>query len=153
MTSLELIIAPPVVVLLAVIAMWGLSLVTSPLPIPAVVRLWAAVAFALAGIGFSIAGVASFKRAKTTVNPTKPQLTSSLVTSGVYSVTRNPMYVGLLLVLIAFAIFLSSAWAFLGPAAYFLYIARFQIAPEERALATLFGAEYAGYLTRVRRWL
>ena len=153
MTSLELKIPPPVVALLAILAMWGLSLVTSALPIPTVVRIWAAVAFALVGIGFSIAGVVSFKRARTTVNPTRPQLTSSLVTSGVYSVTRNPMYLGLLFVLIAFAVFLSSAWAFVGPAAYFLYIARFQIAPEERALSTLFGAEFTGYLSRVRRWL
>ena len=63
------------------------------------------------------------------------------------------MYVGLLFVLIALAIFLSSAWTLLGPAAYFLYIERFQIAPEERALTALFGAEYAAYLSKVRRWL
>jgi protein-S-isoprenylcysteine O-methyltransferase Ste14 len=100
-----------------------------------------------------VAGVLAFRRARTTINPTQPQLTSSLVSSGIYTVTRNPMYVGLLLVLVAWAIVLSSAWALLGPVAYFFYIGRFQIAPEERALATLFGAEYAAYTSRVRRWL
>jgi len=75
------------------------------------------------------------------------------VSSGIYAVTRNPMYVGLLLVLIALAIFLSSPWTLVGPAAYFLYIGRFQIAPEERALTALFGTEYTEYLSKVRRWL
>ena len=153
MTSLELKIPPPVVAALAALAMWGLSLTSSPLQIPTDVRLGAALACALVGVGFSLAGVASFRRAKTTVNPTKPQLASSLVSSGVYSVTRNPMYVGLLFVLVAWAIFLSSAWAFLGPVAYFFYIGRHQIAPEERALTALFGAEYTAYLSKVRRWL
>lgn len=153
MSSPELKIPPPATAVLAATAMWGLSLVTSPLQIPTVIRLWAALAFALIGVGFSIAGVLSFRHARTTLNPTKPQLASSLVSSGVYSVTRNPMYVGLLCVLVAWAIYLSSAWAFLGPAAYYFYIGRFQIAPEEHALTELFGAQYTTYLTKVRRWL
>lgn len=153
MKSLELKIPPPAIALLLAAAMWGLSRATPSLPVPTGIRLLLTLAFALAGIGFSAAGVISFRRAKTTLNPTKPQLTSSLVSSGIYTVTRNPMYVGLLLLLIALAVFLSSAWALLGPTAYFLYIGRFQIAPEERALTALFGADYTAYLSRVRRWL
>lgn len=153
MTSLELKIPPPAIAALVAVAMWGLSLATSPLPVPSVVRLWSALAIAVVGTGFSAAGVISFRRARTTLNPTKPQSTSALVCSGIYSVTRNPMYVGLLLVLVAFAVFLSSAWALLGPAAYFVYIGRFQIVPEERVLTALFGAEYAAYRSKVRRWL
>jgi protein-S-isoprenylcysteine O-methyltransferase Ste14 len=133
--------------------MWALSRVTPSLQVPTGIRLLLALTVALVGIAFSVAAVISFRRAKTTLNPTKPQLTSSLVTSGIYTVTRNPMYVGLLVVLIALAIFLSSAWALLGPAAYVLYIGRFQIAPEERALTALFGAEYTAYQSKVRRWL
>ena len=153
MKSLELKIPPPAIAVLAAAAMWALSLVAPTLQVPTRVRLFAALAFALVGVGFSVAGVLSFRRAKTTLNPTKPQLTSSLVSSGIYKVTRNPMYVGLLFVLTAWAVFLSSAWALLGPVAYFLYIGRFQIAPEEHALTALFGAEYTAYLSRVRRWL
>ena len=133
--------------------MWAVSRDPSSIQIPAVVRLSLALAIALAGVGVSIAGVVAFRRAQTTLDPTKPQLASKLVSSGIYSVTRNPMYVGLLLVLIAWAIFLWSAWAVLGPAAFFLYIGRFQIAPEERALTGLFGADYTAYLSKARRWL
>ena len=83
----------------------------------------------------------------------KPQTTSSLVCSGIYRVTRNPMYLGLVFVLVAWAVFLSSAWALLGPMAFALYMNRFQIAPEERVLSSMFGASYSDYLSRVRRWL
>ena len=153
MKSLELKIPPPAIAVLVAAAMWELSRLTPLLEVPTGIRLLLALAVALVGIGFSVAGVISFRRAKTTLNPTNPQLTSSLVSSDIYKVTRNPMYVGLLLVLIALAIFLSSVWALLGPAAYFLYIGRFQIAPEERALTALFGVEYTAYLSKVRRWL
>lgn len=153
MKSLELKIPPPAIAVVLAAAMWALSRVTPSLQVPTDIRLLLALAVAAVAIGFSVAGVMSFRRAKTTLDPTKPQLTSSLVSSGIYTVTRNPMYVGLLLVLIAWAIFLSSAWALLGPAAYFVYIGHFQIAPEERALTALFGAEYTAYLSKVRRWL
>jgi protein-S-isoprenylcysteine O-methyltransferase Ste14 len=153
MKSLELKIPPPAIAAFVAAAMWALSRVTPLLQVPTGIRLLLASAVALVGIGFSVAGVISFRRAKTTLDPTKPQLTSSLVSSGIYTVTRNPMYVGLLFVLIALAIFLSSAWALLGPGAYFLYIGRFQIAPEERELTALFGSDYTAYLSKVRRWL
>ncbi len=83
----------------------------------------------------------------------KPEAASSLVVTGIYKVTRNPMYVGLSFLLLAWAVFLWSAWALLGPLVFLAYIFRFQIAPEERALATLFGADYSAYKARVRRWL
>ena len=153
MKSLELKIPPPAIAALSTAAMWGLSLITPLLDVPLFTRVSAAIALALAGGGFSLAGVISFRRAKTTVNPMKPETATSLVSSGIYRVTRNPMYVGLLLVLIAWAAYLSSAWALLGPVGFVLYISRFQIAPEERALSTLFGSEYIAYQSKVRRWL
>jgi protein-S-isoprenylcysteine O-methyltransferase Ste14 len=113
----------------------------------------AAATIALVGAAFTIAGIVSFRRAKTTVSPLKPESASSLVSSGVYTITRNPMYVGLLSLLVAWTVFLSSPLALVGPLAFFLYIGRFQIAPEERALSNLFGSEYANYRARVRRWL
>jgi len=63
------------------------------------------------------------------------------------------MYVGVLFLLVAWAVSLSSGWALLGAMAFMLYINRFQITPEERVLLTMFGADYAAYKTRVRRWL
>lgn len=151
--ALELKIPPPAVMVLIAGAMWRISVVTPALEVPAFIRAAAAVAIALAGGGFSLAGIISFRRAKTTVNPMKPETTSSLVCSGIYGVTRNPMYVGLLFVLVAWAVFLSSAWAWLGPLAFVLYINRFQIAPEERALSAMFTTGYSAYRSRVRRWL
>lgn len=153
MQALELKIPPPAVAVLLAGAMWGISLVAPLLEVPAFIRVVAAVTIALAGGGFSLAGVISFRRARTTVNPMKPETTSSLVCSGIYRVTRNPMYVGLLLVLVAWAVFLSSAWALLGPLTFVLYINRFQIAPEERVLSAMFGTGYSAYKSRVHRWL
>jgi len=109
--------------------------------------------FAIVGFGFAISGVLAMRRARTTISPIKPEAATSLVTSGVYRFTRNPMYLGLCFVLLAWAVFLSSAWAFLGPGAFVLYINRFQIAPEENALSKLFGTAFANYQSKVRRWL
>ena len=153
MQALELKIPPPVVAVLMAGAMWGISLVAPLLQVPAFIRLAAAATIALAGGGFSLAGAISIRRAGTTVNAMNPETTSSLVCSGIYGATRNPMYVGLLFVLVALAIFLSTAWALLGPLAFVLYLNRFQIAPEERALSAMFGADYSAYKSRVRRWL
>jgi protein-S-isoprenylcysteine O-methyltransferase Ste14 len=133
--------------------MWGASRLAPLIQVPSALRLAAAAAIALVGIGFSAAGVLAFRRARTTVNPTTPEKATALVSSGAYRITRNPMYVGLAWVLVAWAVFLSSGWALLGVVAFVLYIGRFQIAPEERALAQLFGSEYAAYRARVRRWL
>lgn len=151
--SLELKIPPPALAFLIGLAMWGLSLGTTPLDVPASIRLSCALAIAVIGAGIALAGVLSFRRAKTTINPTRPQKASSLVCSGIYGITRNPMYVGLLLVLVGWSVYLAAPWALLGVAGFVFYIERFQIQPEERALAALFGAEFADYKERVRRWL
>ena len=153
MRSLELKIPPPVLAFVIAVLMWLLSLAAPALSFAIPARLVFAVIFAVAGIGAAIAGVATFARAKTTVNPTTPQASSSLVSWGIYKVTRNPMYLGLLLILAAWAFYLSNALPFLLLPVYVVYINRFQIAPEERALTSLFGREFAAYQSRVRRWI
>lgn len=153
MKSLELKIPPPLLAAALAAAIWGVSRITPLLDLPAAARLIVAAAIVLVGVGFSVFGMAAFRRAKTTLNPMKPELASSLVSTGVYQITRNPMYVGLLFGLAGWAVFLSSGWAFLGPLGFFFYMDRFQIIPEERVLAAMFGAEYAAYQAKVRRWL
>lgn len=153
MPSLALKIPPPVVAVCVAVAMWLLSHVAPVFTVPDAARIGMAVAIVLLGGAISLAGVLEFRRARTTVNPMKPQRASSLVVSGIYKLTRNPMYVGLLLVLVAWAAFLSAAWSLVGPVAFFAYIGRFQIAPEEKVMAEKFGAEFAAYQSRVRRWL
>jgi protein-S-isoprenylcysteine O-methyltransferase Ste14 len=153
MKSLEVRIPPPAVAATIAVAMWGTSRLAPLLQIPGPLRLATAAALLLVGIGFAAGGILAIRRARTTLDPTRPEQASSLVRSGIYRVTRNPMYLGLLCILVAWAVFLSSAWALLGPVVYVLYIGRFQITPEERALAKLFGNEFADYRAKVRRWL
>ena len=115
-------------------------------------RIGLALLVSLAGLGICLAGVLSFRRARTTVNPLKPQAASALVRSGVYRYTRNPMYLGFATVLIAWSIFLAWPPALLGVLGFVLYMNLFQIGPEERALASLFGEAFAQYCRQVRRW-
>lgn len=110
--------------------------------------------FLLGGAVISALGVLTFRRAKTTVNPLKPHTASTLVTQGIYRYSRNPMYVGLLLVLAGWALYLQNLVALLiMPTIFVLYINKFQIAAEERALVALFGDGYIEYMRHVRRWV
>lgn len=100
-----------------------------------------------------LAGVISFKRAKTTVNPINPEQTSSLVVTGIYQFTRNPMYLGFLFMLIAVALLLSNAAALVFIPMFIIYMNKFQIIHEENMLLTLFGDTYRQYLNSTRRWI
>ncbi|MBS0342899.1 MAG: isoprenylcysteine carboxylmethyltransferase family protein [Proteobacteria bacterium] len=153
MNSLELKVPPPVVALVLALAMWVVSRSTFAFEVDVILRTALAVAIALVGAAISAAGITAFRRAQTTLNPMKPDEASSLVINGIYRFTRNPMYVGLLLVLVAWAAFLCAPWALLGPVVFVAYMNRFQIVPEERTLQSMFGEGYARYRTKVRRWL
>lgn len=108
---------------------------------------------ALIGFGIVVAGVAQFRRAATTVDPRAPERSSSLVTSGVYRVTRNPMYLGFALALTGWAVWLGNAVALIGPAAFVLWMNRIQIPFEEAAMESRFGAAFDAYRRRTRRWI
>jgi protein-S-isoprenylcysteine O-methyltransferase Ste14 len=150
---LELRIPPPVVGLLVGAGMWAVAQALPMLQVPRLVRLAAVAVLGASGVAVAIGGVIAFRRARTTVNPLKPETSSALVCTGVYSFTRNPMYLGMALVLVAWAAFLSSVWSLAGPALFAWYITRFQIVPEERVLQKLFGESFTEYRQRVRRWL
>ena len=106
-------------------------------------------------LGFIVStlGFVEFRRAKTTLNPTKPGTSSSLVKAGIYRHTRNPMYLGFLLMLAAWAMGMGNVVSFLVLPAFVLYLNRFQIEPEERALISIFGDEFRAYSSDVRRWI
>ncbi len=108
--------------------------------------------FCLGGI-VAVPAIAAFRSAETTVDPRCPGKATRLVVSGVYRYSRNPMYLGLLLLLIAWASYLSNLAAFAGPAAFVLSMNRLQIQPEEAAMAARFGDEYRAYRESVRRWI
>lgn len=153
MQALEL-KAPPVAVGLASAAvMWFASTAMPALALAIPWRSAFALALVLIGITFAVAGVVAFRRAKTTVNPMRPESTSIVVVSGVYGLSRNPMYVGLLFLLAGWAVFLAHLLPLTLLPVFILYMNRFQIEPEERALSARFGSEYATYMQSVRRWL
>ena len=133
--------------------MWVASVYTPSLTMAIPWHFVIAAALSVAGVAFALTGLLAFRRANTTFKPTKPEATSTLLTSGVYSISRNPMYVGFSLVLTGWAFFLSHALAFLFLPTFVAYINRFQIVPEERILSASFGSEYATYMRSVRRWL
>ena len=113
-----------------------------------------AIAIALIGALISVMGVVSFRRVKTTVNPAKPNTTSFLVMNGIYRFSRNPMYLGFLLFLLAWGIYLSHLLALLlFPPGFVFYMNWFQIPLEESALTKKFADDFILYKSKVRRWL
>ena len=155
MSALELKIPPPLVAAAVAGCMYAAAvLLPAPvLALPPGVRVGMALALAAVGAGFDVAGLCAFRKARTTVNPLTPHRSVAVVSTGVYRFTRNPMYLGLALILLGLAVYLASPWALLGPLVFAAYITRFQIVPEERALQARFGAAYTAYRARVRRWL
>ncbi len=105
------------------------------------------------GIGVALAGIVAFRRARTTVDPLSPGRATVLVERGVYRWTRNPMYLGMALVLLGVALDRASIPGLLLVGVFCAYVTRFQIVPEERALLGIFGEPYEAYLRRVRRWI
>jgi len=112
-----------------------------------------AAACALVGLAVALAGVIEFRRARTTLSPLAPARASAVVDTGIYKWSRNPMYLGMALALLAVPVWCTSALALLVVPAFCAYLTRFQIRPEERALQAAFGASYTAYQGRVRRWI
>lgn len=113
----------------------------------------AALGLAVLGVSVALAGVMSFRANKTTVNPLTPAASAMLVSTGVYRFSRNPMYLGFLLILTGWAVHLSNALAVWLLPVFVAYLNRFQIKPEEQALLAKFGPRFAQYMTAVRRWV
>ena len=111
------------------------------------------IACGVAGLAIILAGVLAFRRKATTVDPLHPGKASSMVTGGIFRLTRNPMYLGMALILLGFALLANNPLMLFGPLLFAAWITRFQIAPEERALEQLFGAQFLEYRSRVRRWV
>lgn len=153
MTNLELKVPPPAVALVTALAMWWLARSGPWLGLPLPGRRLIALGLVALGVGFALAGLLAFRRAQTTINPTRPGSTSALVRAGIYTRSRNPMYLGLLSVLCGWGLFLGNALAFALLPVFVVYLNRFQIEPEERVLAEKFGDEFADYCRAVRRWI
>lgn len=153
MRVLELRIPPVALFLLMGACMWGAScyLVFASLSLPFAGILSAVIG--TTGAAVAVAGVIAFRRHSTTVDPTQPGKASVLVRSGIYERTRNPMYLGLALLLTGWAIYLGNVVSLLFVPVFVICINELQIKPEERALGTAFGEDFADYRASVRRWL
>lgn len=153
MRKFELLIPPPIVMLGLGLMMWVLSRLFPALAFVWSAHIIAAVVMALLGFAVSLAGVVSFARASTTMDPKHPEAASMLVRSGIYRYSRNPMYLGVLLVLVGWGIYLGNLLSLLCTLLFIAYITRYQIMPEERLLHAKFGQAFTQYMGEVRRWL
>jgi protein-S-isoprenylcysteine O-methyltransferase Ste14 len=151
--ALELKVPPPVVTVVLAAAMYAADRMFPGLRVASFAS--ALLAWVLAGSGLLIfvSAIVSIVRAGTTIDPRKPELTRKLVTGGMYRWSRNPVYLGDVLLLLAWATYLANPIAFAMVPVFVAWMNAFQIAPEERLLRARFGDAYEQYCRRVRRWL
>lgn len=153
MRKLELRVPPVAVFVLVVLLMYWLKGLTPTFKITVPLVEFVVAALTLLSGFIGIAGVYEFRKAKTTVNPVKPESASSVVNTGVFAYTRNPMYVALLLLIIALGLWWQHLSVIPCGALFISYMNRYQIKPEEHVLERLFGEDYLKYKNRVRRWI
>ena len=153
MSALELRVPPVALAIAVAVLMRFVATITPSLAFAPPGRVVLAPALASLGVAVALAGVAAFRSASTTVDPTRPHGASSLVTGGIYRITRSPMYLGFALALTAWAVWLCHPLAGALAAAFVAWIDRFRIRPEERALRERFGQPFETYARTVRRWL
>lgn len=159
---LLLYLPPPVITAVTAFMMWWsqaqLDLASNKLSLPFAaypfaLNQWLALLVALLGLGLMLLAAHTLRRSRTTLLPFKPSQTRHLVSHGVFGYSRNPIYVGDSLLLVAWALWLGTGIGLLWLALFLLYMTKVQIAAEEQALEKKFGADYHAYCQRVRRWL
>lgn len=153
MLNLELKIPPLLIVAIVAGLMTLVAYVSPNIHLPWMLRYGTVAILIFSSFIFALSGLYSMFSAKTTVNPHKPKATSHLVTTGIYEYTRNPMYISFALWLIAWPVYLSNIWCLLLFPVFIGYMSRYQIIPEEKTLAELFGNDFIAYKNSVRRWL
>ena len=152
-SRLELKVPPDVVWVLVAGLMWLASRYTPQLSLPSLVRVGVPGLLTVVGVWLMVRARMLLDESNTTWRPMTPRQAKAVVRTGVYHLSRNPIYLGMLAVLVGWAVLLSSPAALAVSAVFVLYLDRFQIEPEERALSDVLGREYLDYLARVRRWI
>lgn len=151
--KLELRIPPPIVTLLVMLLMYLISRYTMRYYLPYGLDIILAIIIAGGAIALAMNAVIAFKKEQTTVNPLQPESASTLVTRGIFRYSRNPMYLSLAFLLIAWMLWLSAPLSIVGVVIFVCYMTQFQIKPEERALFELFGQQFSDYCQHTRRWI
>lgn len=153
MSPLDHKIPPPIVALACAGLAWAIAHYMPDFAYLFPARVWVAGSFVLAGVVLDVSGLAVFRKARTTFNPLAPAKSTTVVQSGPYAFTRNPMYLGLALELFGYCVYLANPFSVLALVVFCAYITRFQILPEERLLLVKLGDSYARYKKAVRRWI
>jgi protein-S-isoprenylcysteine O-methyltransferase Ste14 len=133
--------------------MWLVAWISPGIGTGLTYRLTVGLFLAIAGLVIALAGILAFQRVQTTINPTRPDSASSLVTTGIFRHSRNPMYLAMLLALLGWGVILGNLWSLAILPLFVAYMTRFQILPEERAMTEVFGSEFDEYRQKVRRWI
>ncbi len=144
---------PPVVMTVSAAGMWASRWLADGRWQGHLSILLAATALAVASVAIMLSASLAFRQAGTTLHPQKLQQVNVLIVSGLFQFSRNPVYLGQVLLLAAWALVLGGGGVWLGWLFYFAYLDRVQIPREEQFLATRFGADYTAFCRRVRRWL
>lgn len=152
MSALNLKIPPPVVLLIVAALMWAVARYLYPGQ-PTTLHLVACAVAIVLGAAVLVTAYFTFRRARTTLDPQHPEQATTLLTHGIYRFSRNPIYLAMALILFGWAFYLASPPVFVLPFVFVGYMTRFQIIPEENALAAAFGDEFALYRANTRRWL
>ncbi|MBT1451797.1 isoprenylcysteine carboxylmethyltransferase family protein [Glaciecola sp. XM2] len=152
-SALELKVPPVVVLIITVAGMYLTNYVISFEPLFTPWHIVISRILMMLAVCVGVAAVVSFSLAKTSLDPVNIDKAKHLVTSGIFRVSRNPMYLAMLLLTIAFAIRLQNPIAACWVLGFQLYMTRFQIGAEERMLGKVFGQAYSDYTSRVRRWI
>ena len=146
-------IPPPIIAIICAFLMWWLAPSTPTFELNPIIQYSLITLFIGLGLIFDFSALYVFRKAKTTINPMAPERASALVINGIYRFSRNPMYVGLLFFLFAWAVFLQSIASMGILIVFVIMITYLQIKPEETVLEKHFGDTFTEYKKRVRRWL
>lgn len=150
---MKLKIPPVLTTLIATLLMWWIAKLFAGTGLTFQVSIWLPIFCVALALAIGLLGVVQFSVHKTTVNPHKPEKSSSLVNDGIYKHTRNPMYLALLVLLIAIGFYLGSVPSFLVAPLFIWFMNKYQIEPEEQMLIQNFGTDYKKYQEEVRRWI
>jgi protein-S-isoprenylcysteine O-methyltransferase Ste14 len=144
-------IPPPIIALICIVINYLSTYLINPIKFPNIEIIGGLIL--LLGVATAMLATLLFKKDKTTVNPMNPEETTTLVTNGIFSITRNPMYLGLFLSISSTILFFGSWFGIIILMFFVWYINKFQIIPEEEAMKKLFGNKYDDYRQNVRRWI
>ena len=144
-------IPPPIIALLCIVINYLSTYLINPIKFPNIEIIGGLILFL--GVATAVLAIILFKKEKTTLNPMKPEETTTLITTGIFSITRNPMYLGLFFVTFSTVLFFGSWFGIIILMFFVWYITKFQIIPEEEAMEKLFGVKYDEYRQKVRRWI